>query len=160
MSDRQKVLDKLDELGIEYDIIDHPAVFTVEDGDKLNIARYGDICKNLFLKDAKGLRYFLVVLDKDKKIDLKDLQGQLNSSRLSFAPEEILNSLLHLSKGEVTPLAVMNDTEHLIEVVLDRGLEGKDRLGFHPNINTATLWISFEDLKKFIQRNGNKIHFK
>lgn len=159
MSAQEKVFEKLKELNIKYEVMDHPAVFTIEEMDALNITEQGDVCKNLFLRDEKGKRHFLVVLDKDKKADLKDIQKQLGSTRLSFASAERLDKYLKLQKGEVTPLGVINDEEGSVEVVFDNDLIGKTKLGVHPNDNTATVWISFEDLKKVIDHNGNKIKY-
>ncbi|TGE34754.1 prolyl-tRNA synthetase associated domain-containing protein [Desulfosporosinus fructosivorans] len=156
---QEKVFKILNALNIEYQIINHPAVFTVEDMVKLNITQYGDVCKNLFLSDANGERHFLVVLDKDKKADIKSIQKQLGCTRLSFVSEERLFKYLHLQKGEVTPLGIINDPDAFVEVVLDNDLAGKNKLGFHPNDNTATVWISFDALKKVIEQNGNMIHF-
>jgi len=78
MNPQEKVFEMLNALNIKYQLIKHPAVFTVEDIDalSLNITQYGDVCKNLFLRDAKGKRHFLVVLDKDKQADLKSIQKQ------------------------------------------------------------------------------------
>lgn len=159
MSAQEKVFEKLNELNVKYEVMNHPAVFTIEDMDSLNITEQGDVCKNLFLRDEKGKRHFLVVLDKDKKADLKSIQKQLGSTRLSFASAERLHKYLKLQKGEVTPLGVINDEECAVEVVFDNDLIGKTRLGVHPNDNTATVWISFEDLKKVIEQNGNKIKY-
>jgi Ala-tRNA(Pro) deacylase len=90
---------------------------------------------------------------------LKSIRNQLGCSRLSFGSEERLYKYLQLHKGEVSPLAIVNDPDSLVEVVLDEDLKGKSELGFHPGENTATVWISFEDLKKVIEHNGNKIHY-
>lgn len=127
---QEKVFTMLNALNIEYQIINHPAVFTVEDMINLNITQYGDVCKNLFLSDAKGERHFLVVLDKDKKANLKSIQKQLGCTRLSFVSEERLFKYLHLQKGEVTPLGIINDPDAFVEVVLDNDLAGKTSLGF------------------------------
>lgn len=159
MNPQEKVFEMLKALGIEYQIMNHPAVFTIEEMDNLNITQYGDVCKNLFLRDAKGKRHFLVVLNKDKKADLKSIQKQLGCTRLSFASEERLFKYLHLQKGEVTPLAIINDPDAFVEVVLDKDLAGRNKLGVHPNDNTATVWITFDALKKVIEQNGNMIHF-
>lgn len=156
---QQKVLKKLDVLGIEYQIVHHPAAFTVEDMDKLNLAEYGDGCVNLFLRDDKGKRHFLLVMLSRKKADLKSIQKQLGCSRMGFASEERLLKHLGLHKGEVTPLGIINDRDARVEMVLDKDLIGKNKLGFHPNDNTATVWISFDDLVKIIEQNGNTIHF-
>lgn len=156
---KEKVLQVLNDLNIEYKLINHPAAFTVEEMDNLNIIQYGDGCKNLFLRDAKSKRFFLLVLNKDKKADLRSIQNQLGCTRLSFASEERLFKYLHLHKGEVTPLGIINDHDAFVEVVFDKDLMGKNKLGVHPNVNTATIWISFDDLKKIIEQNGNTIHF-
>lgn len=159
MDRKEKVFEKLKELDIEYQVMNHRAVFTVEDMDELDITQYGDVSKNLFLRDVKGVRYFLVVLCKDKKADLKSIQKQLGCTRLSFASEEKLYKYLRLKKGAVTPLALINDPKAVVEVVLDTDLKGKNKLGFHPNENTSTVWISFDALNKFIEQNGNRVHF-
>lgn len=159
MDKQQKVFQKLDELNIKYEIINHPAVFTIEEMDDLGIGDHGDICKNLFLRDAKGKRHFLVVLNKDKQANLKSIAQQIGCTALSFASEERLSKYLKLSKGSVTPLGVINDENCSVEVVFDRDLIEKEKLGVHPNENTATIWISFNSLKKLIEYNGNKIDY-
>lgn len=156
---REIVLKFLDAMGIEYQLIHHPAVFTVEEMNKLSLGEYGYGCVNLFLRDDKGKRHFLVVMLSDKKADLKSLREQLVCSRLGFASEERLYRYLKLHKGEVTPLGIINDRDASVEMALDKDLIGKRKLGFHPNDNTATVWISFDDLVKIIEQNGNIIHF-
>lgn len=99
MEEKEKVLARLEALGIPYELTEHPAVYTIEEMDNLKITEKGDVCKNLFLRDAKGTRHFLVVLDKDKKADLKKIQEQLGSSRLSFASEERLMKHLGPQQG-------------------------------------------------------------
>ena len=74
MNQQDKVYEMLNSLGIQYEIMNHPAVFTIEDMERLNITQHGDVCKNLFLRDAKGQRHFLVTLHKDKRGDLKSIQ--------------------------------------------------------------------------------------
>lgn len=155
---QQKALKVLDDLGIQYQLIHHPAAFTVEDMDKLNLDEYGDGCVNLFLRDDKGKRHFLVVMLAHKRADLKSIQKQLGCSRLGFASEDRLFRYLKLHKGEVTPLGIINDHDGQVEMVLDKDLAGKEKLGFHPNDNTATVWISFDDLRTIIENNGNTIH--
>jgi Ala-tRNA(Pro) deacylase len=159
MSPREKVYELLDLLNIDYRVTQHPAVFTIEDIDKLSLLRYGHVCKNLFLRDAKGRRHFLVVLCKDKIADLKSIQEQLGCSRLSFASEERLKQCLGLHKGEVSPMGIINDEGNAVEVVLDKNLAQIRTLGFHPNANTATVWISYDALIKIIENHGNMTHY-
>ncbi len=159
MDAKKEVYNKLDSLGIKYCITEHEPMFTIEQMDKEGISNYGYLCKNLFLRDDNGKRHFLVVFYKDKVADLKDIRAQIGSSRLGFASEERLKKYLGLGHGQVTPLGVLNDTEHKVEVVFDKDLIGKENVGVHPNDNTATIWLSFDDIKRVIELNGNSIKF-
>lgn len=159
MSDRKAALARLDALGIPYELTEHPAVFTIEEMEQLGLTRGGMVCKNLFLRDAKGRRHFLVVIPSDCRADIKLIETQLGSTRLSFASAQRLQKYLGLVGGEVTPLGVVNDPDAAVEVVFDRSLEGNPRIGVHPNDNTATVWLTFDDLLHFVKDNGNTVHF-
>jgi len=157
MTERQKTLQKLDEMNIVYEFKEHPAVYTIEEMDNLGISE--DVVKNLFLRDANGKRHFLVTLSKEKQADLRSIGAKLGSSRLSFASEDRLERYLKLTKGSVTPLGILNDAACDVEVVFDKDLTGKQRVGVHPNDNTATVWMSFDALHDIVKRNGNTIRF-
>jgi len=159
MERKIKVYEKLKYMGINYEIIEHPAVYTIEEMDNLGITIKAEICKNLFVRDAKGKRHYLIVLDKNKKANLTNLASQIGSTKLSFASEKRLDKYLGLEKGAVSPLGVINDINKEVEVIFDKDLIGKDSLGVHPNDNTATVVLSYDDLKKVIEDNGNKIKF-
>lgn len=159
MEQKIRVYEELDRLGISYKVIDHPAVFTIEEMDNLEMFRDNPwVAKNLFLRDAKGKRHFLVVLDKDKKADLKCIRSQLDTSTLSFASEDRLWNCLKLTKGSVTPLGIINDEDRAVEIVFDSMLINREQIGVHPNDNTATVMLSYADLYKVIKEHGNTIH--
>ena len=145
----------LDGMGISYEVEEHAPVFTIDEMRELGIK--GSVCKNLFLRDAKGRQHFLVVLPGDRQADLGALAAALGSSKLSFASEERLMKHLGLTKGSVTPLAVIQDPDHTVQVLLVESLTGMDRLGVHPLVNTATLWISGADLLRFVRSCGNPV---
>ena len=111
------------------------------------------------MKNSNGKKHYLVVLKGDKKADLKSIKSQINSTALSFASEERLEKYLGLSKGAVTPLGIINDEEHLVNIVLDEDLKKEEIIGVHPNVNTSTVFISFNDLIKFINSFGNEIFY-
>ena len=159
MDKKEKVLKKLDELNIHYKLIDHPAVYTIDTMDELHLNKNGHIVKNLFLKNSNGKKHYLVVLKGDKKADLKSIKSQINSTALSFASEERLEKHLGLSKGAVTPLGIINDDEHLVNIVLDEDLKKEEIIGVHPIVNTSTVFISYNDLIKFINSFGNEIFY-
>lgn len=158
MDDAKKaVCRKLDSMGIKYTYEEHEAAFTIAQVDAIGAFAKGTGCKNLFLRDEKGRRHFLLIAEAHKDVDLKSVRAQIGSTRLSFGSEERLWNCLKLKSGSVSPFGVLNDTDLKTEIIFDKALKGKPMLGFHPNDNTATVWISFEDIKRVIEDNGNSI---
>ena len=147
---KQRVYDALEQLKIKYEVVEHEPVHTMEDMDRLGLPQKGTLCKNLFLRDAKGKRHFLVICDEKKTVDLKTLGRQLGAGNLSFASEDRLEKYLGLKQGSVSPFGLMNDTEHAVEFFIDKDLSRCKSLGIHPLENTATVFLSFKDLDKFL----------
>ena len=148
------ILEVLKNLNTTHEIQEHVPVYTVDDIKKISWKLKGIGGKNLFLKDARE-KFFLYILPQDKRADLKILANKINSKRLSFANEVELKTYLGLIPGSVTPLGVINDKESIVTLVLDKELKNKILL-VHPNRNTATIAIRYEDLIKFINYCGNK----
>ncbi|MCM1053449.1 MAG: prolyl-tRNA synthetase associated domain-containing protein [Ruminococcus sp.] len=138
----------LKELNIEYEEVSHEAVYTAEEAQKIKLNITGIGCKNLFLTDKKN--YYLYLIKDDKMANLKELKKEINSSHLSFASERELKEILNLEPGSVTPLGLINDTKNIVTVVIDKELKN-NKLLCHPNINTKTISISYDDLIKFIK---------
>lgn len=153
------VYKKLDSLNVDYERLDHTTVYTMDDMYFLGIFDKGIIGKNLFLRDNKGKRHFLVFLYGDKHADLSSIQDKIGIKHCSFGSAERLFKYLGLTKGSVSPLGVVNDTEANVEFIIDRQFIGCPIVGVHPNQNTSTIWISFDDLYKVIKSNGNSISF-
>ncbi len=152
---KQKVYDFLNSQNIKYDVTDHAPVFTMEEMQAEGIDKSGTICKNLFIRDQKGKKHFLVTADDATRINLKELGTKLEAGKVSFASAERLEKYLGVTTGCVSPLGILNDAEHAVTVVLDKKLVGLDRLGVHPNDNTSTLFLSFDDLIKAVEAIGN-----
>ena len=147
----------LDNLKIAYEATEHEAVFTIAEMEALELHKMGDICKNLFVRDAKGKRHFLIVAHEDTKVNLGELGEKLNAGKLSFGSAQRLEKYLGVEAGAVSPFGIVNDTNQAVTIILDSSLKGKSRLGVHPNDNTATVWISFDGLVKFIDAQGNDL---
>ncbi len=157
MNQKEQVLDRLDRLGITYELAEHTAVFTIDEMAATGIESLGEICKNLFLRDAKGRCHYLVLIPGHKQADLNLISAKLASSKLGFASEERLMRYLGLTRGAVTPFGIINDKDLAVTVVLDSELAGRPRLGFHPNVNTATVFLSYADLMRFFEDCGNPV---
>ena len=157
----EEVLKKLEELDIHYELVNHKPVFTIEDMNHLDkeIFKGAEICKNLFLRDQKGKRHFLVVLCSEKKADMANIQEQALSTRLSFASSERLMKYLKLEAGHVSPMGLIHDENYQVEELNNKDKKKKKLLAVHPNTNEASILISYEDLIKFIQAMGNEYAF-
>ena len=153
---RDVVLRTLAEQNIPYQLWEHPAVYTIEEMDALDLPAPEEVVKNLFLRDAKGRRYFLVVLSKEKQADLRAL-GERLGVKLSFASPERLAACMGLEKGSVTPFGVLNDQERKVEVLLDQDLRTRPLVAVHPNENTATVALAPEDLLQVLEDHGNSV---
>jgi len=155
-SAEQELYNILEQLNIKYTRYEHKPVYTVEEADNLDIDIPGQHCKNLFLRNKKGNIHYLVIADSQKHIDLKLLSKEIGSSGLSFASEERLYKYLGLKAGSVSPFGLINDIERKVIVLIDRKLTDKSIVNFHPNVNTATIGVSYDDLEKFIKWHENR----
>ena len=154
--DKAGTLKWLDDNGYKYDKVEHAAVFTMEEMEVAGITDKGDVVKNLFLRNAKGDKNYLICVPENKQVDLTKLAMVLGSTKLSFGSAERLDKYLGVTQGSVSPLSILNDENHEVIVAFDQTLMGKDRIGAHPCENTATLFMPFKDYKKIIEGNGNK----
>jgi Ala-tRNA(Pro) deacylase len=150
MTNEEKVYHVLDGLGIKYTVKQHPPVYTVEEVEQFWSDIPGTHCKNLFLRDQKGKKHYLVVMVHSKKVDMTSLAEQIGDGRMSFASERRLDKYLGLTAGAVSPFGLINDPQGQVRVVLDKDLKGADRVSFHPNVNTATVTISYSDFERFL----------
>ena len=149
----------LQDLHIPFEKHQHTAVHTVEQASE----HYKDIdagmSKNLFLRNAKGDTHYLVIIEGRKRLDLKKLAAALNERNLSFASQDRMLKYLGLTPGSVSPFGLINNTEKDVKVIVDADLLTYPKLSYHPNINTETLVISTNDLKKFLDWTGNSVTF-
>jgi Ala-tRNA(Pro) deacylase len=147
----------LDALGISYERFEHPAVFNSEDAAKYWDPIPGVQCKNLFLRNKKGDRHYLVVVGIGRRVDLRDLVRVVGDDRLSFGSPDRLMAQLGLTPGSVSPFGLINDSDGSVRVLIDAELRGAERLIFHPNINTASVVVSWADLERFLATRKNTV---
>jgi len=155
--EEKRVLETLDHLGIKWERIEHPPVFTLEESSLYWKDCGGAHCKNLFIRNYRGNHHYLVIVLGHKKVDLKQLTRSLEEDRLSFASPERLKKYLGLTAGAVSPFGLINDAQKEVRVVIDSDLLTETELNFHPNVNTATVKISREDFLKFLKWSGQKM---
>ncbi len=159
MSEKEKVLQVLNELSISYDIYEHQPLPTIE----IAMEVWKDIdsthCKNLFFRNHKGNKHYLVILESNHALDIHDLEKRLKQGKISFASQKRMDIFLGVQAGSVSPFGLINDTENHVHLFLDKNLLQSEKISFHPNINTASLVISFADLVKYLDWVGNAYEF-
>ena len=153
------VYEALTALGITYDTYEHPPVFTSEDVEAHWRGIPATPVKNLFLRNKKGNREYLVILGVEKRVDLQQLVRTIGDDRLSFGSAQRLMQTLGLTPGSVSPFGLIHEGSRNVQVIIDMDLRQAERLIFHPNINTASVTISFADLEKFLATRGNSVRY-
>lgn len=157
--DKKAIYDLLEKSRIRYKIIEHKAMFCEADEDPTLYAEDDVVIKNLFLRDSKGRHFYLIVLPLRKRADLKKIAEELGSTRLGFASEARLMEHLGITPGSVSPFCLLNNESGDVPVYFDNSLKGLKSVGVHPNDNTATVLLSFDDLLKLCTANGNPVHY-
>jgi Ala-tRNA(Pro) deacylase len=156
-NEERQVCERLERLGIAFDRYEHPPIATAEEGDRYWTGIEAMHSKNLFLRNQKGDRHYLLVVVHSKRVDLRSVANQIGDGKLSFASPERLLKHLGVTPGSVSPFGLMNDSGHAVRLFLDRDLETAGRVSFHPNINTATLVLTREDFVRFVRDTGHEM---
>ena len=159
LTEEQPVLTRLTQLDIPFDRYEHPPIATGDEGLEHWEGIDAVHCKNLFLRNQKGTRHYLVILPVTKRADLRLVAEQVGDGKLSFASAERLMSYLGVTPGSVSPFGLIHDRDHHVRVFLDRELRGAAKISFHPNINTRTLVLSFADFEKYLAASWNVVRF-
>ena len=153
------VLELLDNKGIKYELVEHDEVHTIEDMEKIGLLDKGYVCKNLFLRNANGKMHFVLSCHHSKEVQVQEVAKKIGSTRLSFGSAERLEKYLKLENGYVSPFGVINDESKSVIFIFDKEIQDEKRVGFHPNTNTATIYLAFKDVKKIIEDHGNDVVF-
>ena len=157
MSQEQAVYDRLRALDIEYERYEHPPVATVDAAAEHWAPIGATHCKNLFLRNQKGTRHYLVIVVHTKRVDLRAVANQIDDGKLSFASPDRLMVHLGVEPGSVSPFGLINDRRQHVRVCLDRDLQLASRISFHPNVNTVTLVLTLADFRRFLALSGNPV---
>ena len=159
MKGQTQLHEVLDKLGISFEYHEHPPLNTIEDA----IVHWKDYnsgrCKNIFFRNHKGNRHYLVILEHLRQLDIHDLEKRLRQGKLTFASDHRLLKYLGVQPGSVSPFGLINDTENHVHLFIDEQLNDFERLAFHPNVNTASLVISKADFLRFLEFTGNSYEF-
>ena len=137
------VYEKLNELHIPYEVVEHPAVYTTDEADAYIEGREGVRTKSLFLTNKKKTAFYLLVMDEAKRLDMDAFKTFVGESRMRFAPEE-----------SVSLFGLLNDAQHDVKVYLDKEMLAEKTITFHPNDNTKTLFMAMDGMFTFLNALG------
>ena len=159
MRGQKELYEVLAELDIQFEYHEHPPLATIEEA----IVHWKDYdsgrCKNIFFRNHKGNRHYLVILEHLRKLDIHDLEKRLRQGKLTFASDARLKKYLGLEPGSVSPFGLINDKDNHVHLFLDEKLKEYEKLAFHPNVNTASIVISKSDFLRFLEYSGNTWEF-
>ena len=150
----QQVAKKLQELGITYNVVDHPPVFTTEQADSYIKDLEGVRTKSMFLTNKKKTQYYLLIMDDKKRLDMDDFKVQVGADRIRMASLDSLAEKMNLPAGTVSPFGLLNNEEKDIHVYFDKDIISDDAKTFHPNTNEKTIFIKSKDLFRFLKSIG------
>ena len=154
---KKEIYEYLNNHNISYELTEHKAIFNMEELNSIELPYPEWDAKNLFVRDDKKQNYYLITVKGDKRVDLKEFRKKNSLRALSFASSDDLFSIMNLTPGSVTPFGLLNDSECKVHFYLDSEFIG-NKIGVHPNDNTATVWIFANDLIHLIQEHGNEVN--
>ena len=159
MKGQKELYELFEKMSVSFEYLEHPPVATIEDAK----IYWKDIdsgkCKNIFFRNHKGNRHYLIILEHLRQLNIRDLEKRLKQGKLSFASDLRLNKYLGVEPGSVSPFGLINDKDRHVHIFIDQKLNDYDRLLFHPNINTASIIITKTDFLKFLNYTGNTFEF-
>ena len=147
----QQVANTLQELGITFDVAEHPPVFTTEQADSYIEGLEGVRTKSMFLTNKKKTQYYLLIMGDKKRLDMADFKVQVGANRIRMASADSLAEKMQLSPGTVSPFGLLNNDEKDILVYFDKDIVSEDIMTFHPNTNEKTIFIKTQDLFRFLE---------
>ncbi len=155
MIGQQRVYDTLAAMDIAFDYYEHPEAPTIEIAAQFYRGEGTTLCKNLFFRNHKGNRHYLVIMDSRHEMDIHSLEKMLHQGKLSFASPERMMRYLGVKPGSVSLFCLVNDEQHEVTLFVDEQLMKAGKVSFHPNDNRASLVISGDDMRRFIEQIGN-----
>lgn len=153
---KQRVYDELARLDIKYEVVNHPPAMTTEEADEFIEGLEGVRSKTMFMCDKKKRRFYLFIMDDVKRIDIKKIGELIGDKQIRFAPAECLKEVMNLEFGSVSPFGLIYDLDHAVKVYIDKEILTEKIITFHPNLNTATVFITMDDMFKFLDSVGNE----
>ena len=150
----QQVANRLQELGIPFDVVEHPPAFTTEQADSYIEGIEGVRTKSMFLTNKKKTQYYLLIMDDQKSLDMDLFKDLVSANRIRMASADSLFEKMQLPPGTVSPFGLLHNPERDIQVYFDKDIVSEETMTFHPNTNEKTIFVATQDIFKFLTHLG------
>lgn len=144
----------LEQLGISYDIVEHPPALTTEEADSYIEGLEGVRTKSMFLTNKKKTAYYLLIMDDQKQLDMDLFKELVGANRIRIASIDSLMEKMLLPAGTVSIFGLLNNPEKDIQVYFDQAILSEEILTFHPNVNTKTIFVKTKEVLRFVEELG------
>lgn len=154
--DKQGIYTYLTDQNIKFEVIEHDAVYSMDELGSCELPHKEYDAKNLFIRDDKKNNYWLITVRGNKRTDLKAFRKMYETRPLKFCDEAELKEKLGLYPGAVSPFGLLNNDDNDVVFVMDEDFFKDEQLiGCHPNDNTVTVFLDSNDLKNLVKKSGN-----
>ena len=150
MVNQADCLRHLQKLNIKHELVEHGAVYTIEEAMAEPALQGREEIKNLFIQDDKGRRQYLVIMPGLKKLNLKTLAADLGEKKVRFCSGEKVENMLGVKPGSVSLFCCLNPSSSHVKVIIDKDLYSLDEIGLHPIVNTATVFVTVDSLNDIL----------
>ncbi|MDO4604701.1 MAG: prolyl-tRNA synthetase associated domain-containing protein [Helcococcus sp.] len=154
----EKVIDKLEELNIEYDIVEHEPALTTEQADKFIEGMEGVRTKTMFLTNKKKRNFYLVIMDDYKRLDMDKFKELVGEKQIKMASEQNLYEKMKLAPGVVSPFGLLNNDDKDVQIYMDKEIVDEEIMTFHPNTNEKTMFLKTTDLFRYFDDIGYEVN--
>lgn len=154
---QQKVYETLTFLDIPFERVDTEEAITMEDCFAINEKLDMKMVKTLFLCNSKKTELYLFITTADKPFSTKVFSSALGISRVSFAPSDLMETILGVRIGAATIFSTLTDHEKRLSVVIDSDVVVEEWYGCSDGTTTGYMKVCTKRiLEDFLKHTGHE----
>jgi len=136
----------LTELHIPFERVQTDEVITMDDCAQIDKKLDMKMVKTLFLCNRQQSQFYLFITGGDKPFSSKNFSAALAVPRVSFAPAEMMFSMLDTKIGAATVFSALYDTGNKVRIVIDKDTADQKWYGCSDGTTTGYLKIGTESI--------------
>ena len=126
---QQQAYQTLEKLHVPFERVETDEVITMEDCIAINKKLDMEMVKTLFLCNRQQTTFYLFITTGSKPFRSKDFSNALGVSRVSFAPAELMETMLGTKIGAATVFSAILDNQNTVQIVLDKDVVNSEWYG-------------------------------